>query len=569
MKRSICMGLFAVGILLIALAGMAGAQGGNPLSPTGLQTPLGTAFTYQGELRTTNGPLSGTCDFQFGLWDALDSVAQVGVTQTVNGVSVVNGLFAVQFGFGGSAFSGEERWVQIAVQCGGIPGLTTLAPRQPLTPAPYALYSSRSVWSGLSGVPAGFADNVDNDTTYLAGAGLMLTASQFTVDFAGAGAATTVARSDHNHLGQNWTGSNNPLVITGTFGPPDYASLVLGNAHASGDGLRVTSTGDDGVYVGSAGAPSTTTSSSYHNGFEVAGAEGSGLWVGQADLDGVTVNSAQWYGLYVTRAGSDGVRVQTAGANGVVAYANNANYYGGRFVNNASGGVGLYTAGGDNSTPDLVLGTYGSGDDGRISSDPELTGSDILMFSNDEFHIHLDEDNNSDSAFVIYNGANVSVFSVDEAGAVTFANAAATRVKTGDYGFRSVYAVQATGNWCEDFGAAQLKNGRGTVPIEPVFAQTVNLTETYHVFLTPLGDCPLYVSGKTPTLFTVEAIGGLKCSVAFDYRIVAQPLGHERLRLETPSDKYFLFKGEGIKQGKHEITEKTGPKGRGQRGAAE
>jgi hypothetical protein len=123
------MGLFAVGILLIALAGMAGAQGVNPLSPNGLQTPLGTAFTYQGELRTTSGPVSGTCDFQFSLWDALDSGAQVGVTQTVNGVNVVNGLFAVQFGFGGSAFSGEERWLQIAVQCGGIPGLTTLAPR--------------------------------------------------------------------------------------------------------------------------------------------------------------------------------------------------------------------------------------------------------------------------------------------------------------------------------------------------------------------------------------------------------------------------------------------------------
>jgi hypothetical protein len=205
--------------------------------------------------------------------------------------------------------------------------------------------------------------------------------------------------------------------------------------------------------------------------------------------------------------------------------------YGGLFRNVAVGGAGLYAAGGDNIAPDLVLGTYGSGDDGRIYSQPDLTESDILLFSNDETHIHLDEDNNSDSTFTVYNGDNTSVFSVNEAGVVTFAGAAATRVEAGDYGSRTVYAVQATGGWCEDFGAAQLVNGQATVAIEPVFAQTINLDE-YHVFLTPLGDCPLYVAEKTAHTFTVKGIGGQKCSIAFDYRIVAKRLGYETLRLE-------------------------------------
>ena len=96
-----------------------------------------------------------------------------------------------------------------------------------------------------------------------------------------------------------------------------------------------------------------------------------------------------------------------------------------------------------------------------------------------------------------------------------------------------MYAVQATGNWYEDCGAAQLVNGRATVMIEPIFAQTVNLTETYYVFLTPLGDCPLYVSSKMPTSFSVKAIGGQTCSIAFDYRIVAKRLGYESLRLDS------------------------------------
>src|SRR3989304_1581417 len=94
MKRSICTGLFAAGVLLIALASIISAQGPDPQSPAVPQATLGTAFTYQGELRTASGPVSGTCHFQFGLWDAQTNGAQVGSTQTVNGVSVSNGRFA-------------------------------------------------------------------------------------------------------------------------------------------------------------------------------------------------------------------------------------------------------------------------------------------------------------------------------------------------------------------------------------------------------------------------------------------------------------------------------------------
>ncbi len=90
---------------------------------------------------------------------------------------------------------------------------------------------------------------------------------------------------------------------------------------------------------------------------------------------------------------------------------------------------------------------------------------------------------------MIYNGANTAVWSVDEAGAVTFG------AEAGAYGSRAVYAVQATGDWIEDFGTAQLVDGQATVTIEPVFAQMVNLAE-YQVFLTPLGDCALYVAGQ-------------------------------------------------------------------------
>jgi hypothetical protein len=57
-------------------------------------------------------------------------------------------------------------------------------------------------WGTLPGIPAGFADGVDNDTTYTAGTGLTLAGTTFAVNFAGTGVANTAARSDHT---QAWT----------------------------------------------------------------------------------------------------------------------------------------------------------------------------------------------------------------------------------------------------------------------------------------------------------------------------------------------------------------------------
>jgi hypothetical protein len=111
-----------------------------------------------------------------------------------------------------------------------------------------------------------------------------------------------------------------------------------------------------------------------------------------------------------------------------------------------------------------------------------------------------------------------------------------TLAATSDYGHRKVYAVQSTGNWFEDFGEGRLESGRATVRIDPVFAQTVNLEEQYHVFLTPLGDCGLYVAEKTREHFEVRARDGKSLEVAFDYRIVAKRRGYETKRLEAAND---------------------------------
>ena len=93
-----------------------------------------------------------------------------------------------------------------------------------------------------------------------------------------------------------------------------------------------------------------------------------------------------------------------------------------------------------------------------------------------------------------------------------------------------LYAVESPGNWFEDFGSARLTNGRVTVSLDPLFAETVNTGYTYHVFLTANGNCRgLYVAKKTATSFEVRELRGGRSEITFDYRIVARRRGYEQV----------------------------------------
>jgi hypothetical protein len=176
MKGIVLTRWLVAGLLCLALTGTVGLARARYL-----RAPLGTEFTYQGRLTNGGAPANGSYDFTFALYDDPTGGAQVGSTLTRDDVSVSEGLFTVTLDFG-AVFDGTALYLEIAVRPGGDTGAyTTLAPRQPLTAAPYAGYALAAPWSGLSGVPAGFADGVDNDTTYTAGSGLMLSGNQFSL----------------------------------------------------------------------------------------------------------------------------------------------------------------------------------------------------------------------------------------------------------------------------------------------------------------------------------------------------------------------------------------------------
>lgn len=100
------------------------------------------------------------------------------------------------------------------------------------------------------------------------------------------------------------------------------------------------------------------------------------------------------------------------------------------------------------------------------------------------------------------------------------------------------YSMQSPENWLEDFGSGSIQNGTAAVAIDPAFADAINQSVDYHVFLSPRGDSKgLYVTNVTATGFEVRESGGGKSSLAFDYRIVAKRHGMERQRLVDVTER--------------------------------
>lgn len=124
------------GLAALWLVGVAGAA------------PLGSAVTYQGQLRTGAGLANGVYDMRFRLYTAGAGGSQIGTQLSFNDVPVEDGVFTVDLNFGASAFGSEARWVEIDVRPGAGGTYAVLSPRQPIMPAPVALYALNAAGGG-------------------------------------------------------------------------------------------------------------------------------------------------------------------------------------------------------------------------------------------------------------------------------------------------------------------------------------------------------------------------------------------------------------------------------------
>jgi len=157
---------------LTALATIFSMSAATPLGPVeapksdgpALYTSLGTAFTYQGQLKTNGSPATGNYDLRFILYDSAVGGSQIPATPilTKAGVAVSQGLFTVQLDFG-NVFGNVRLFLDIAVRPAGSGTYTVLSPRQEITPAPYARFAFQASnaanaqtvpWTGVTGKPA-------------------------------------------------------------------------------------------------------------------------------------------------------------------------------------------------------------------------------------------------------------------------------------------------------------------------------------------------------------------------------------------------------------------------------
>jgi hypothetical protein len=96
----------------------------------------------------------------------------------------------------------------------------------------------------------------------------------------------------------------------------------------------------------------------------------------------------------------------------------------------------------------------------------------------------------------------------------------------------AAYAAMEAQPAIEDVGEGQITGGAGHVGIDPSFAQSMDASSGYNVFVTPEGpSLGLYVTGKSRSGFDVRENPGGHSTIAFSYRIVATPSGARGPRL--------------------------------------
>ena len=214
--------------------------------------PVGTAFTYQGQLKFQGVPMDGKADFYFRLWSAQEGGSLAGSMGPVS-TDVTNGLFKVDLDFGHGVFDGSAYWLEVEVAFpSGAGNWTVLSPRQDITPAPYALFAATA--EGLALPYSALANG---------------TATPFAITQTGGGRAATFATnnvsSDEStfvviHGGQASAGEfwiNNPSNDDVAL----FASSVGGGASLFGRNLS-SGPAVEGTALGSGRAASFVTESS-------------------------------------------------------------------------------------------------------------------------------------------------------------------------------------------------------------------------------------------------------------------------------------------------------------------
>jgi len=187
-------------------------------APLSAQVPQGTTFTYQGELRHNNAPVTANVDMLFTLFDAASNGTQLGQIPFAgpNAVAVSNGIFTVTLDFGGSfnTLISDQRWLEVTAN-GNI-----LSPRTQIQSAPYALQSQTAMLAySISNASVGAAQIVPSQVQARVGGSCAVGSSIRSI--AQDGTVTCQTNSGGgtvSSVATDATLTGGPITTTGTLG---------------------------------------------------------------------------------------------------------------------------------------------------------------------------------------------------------------------------------------------------------------------------------------------------------------------------------------------------------------
>ncbi|MCD4734886.1 MAG: right-handed parallel beta-helix repeat-containing protein [Bacteroidales bacterium] len=209
-------------------------------------------------------------------------------------------------------------------------------------------------------------------------------------------------------------------------------NIDLNSHFISGNGgVDIDESFSDGVVVKKAGNPSSQVSGPGANGFEVQGAESSGLYVGYA-LSGVTVNEAGFYGVTVGEAGIDGYRLIKAGNPSLQQISTEKN----GFEVAGAEGFGLFVGHADKDGVNI----NSSGENGISVNNSGMDGLNIQNPIDDGLQIN----NPGDNGIAIHDANNAGVYIDTPAGhGISIGNAGNRGVNIVNPGGDGVYVYNA------------------------------------------------------------------------------------------------------------------------------
>jgi hypothetical protein len=290
--------------------------GNHPFSTAQAQ---GTAFTYQGRLNTGGAAANGSYDLQFTLYATNVNGAALAGPVTNPAVAVTNGLFATTINFG-NVFTGASNWLAIAVSTNAANAFSTLAPRQQLTPVPYAItaanVSGALVNANLPASPTvsgtvtagSFAGNGANLTGVNAAALNGLNATDFWQLGGNNVAAGQFLGSLNNQPVEIWANGSRALRLEPNATAPNVIGGSVANSDSATPGV-VGATIGGGIY--------NTNAASYAF---IGGGSQNLIQTNANDsvIGGGSLNTIQTNSSYAVIAGGYGNMVQTNAYNAVI-----------------------------------------------------------------------------------------------------------------------------------------------------------------------------------------------------------------------------------------------------------